>query len=301
MKKPSKNGFSLVELLIYLAIFLVVVVVFTGYLTGILKINTKEMSGNEVSSQLSSVMQFINKKIKDSSSVEIATSTQVSSLKLRMKDPAKDPTCIYLDSGKIKLAEGPATGISQNCTSTTIGLTTDRVNVDSLAFIKQTFYPGHDQVLIDIQMTYNSTDPQKRISRALHSAFGRASAATFDSNLLPGSDSSYNLGTSGSKWKDAFFSGKVGIGSTNPGTSLEIIPQIADPSAALRLKRLNGVAGSVDLFTAVGDATSRTGLALCQTIAANSNCLSYWTSGGALSTCGTSIASGRTLCADFGD
>ncbi len=301
MKKTPINGFSLVELLIYLAIFLVVVVVFTGYLTGILKISTKEFSGSEVSSQLSSVMQFINKKIKDSSNVEIATSTQVSSLKLRMGNSAKDPTCIYLDSGKIKLAEGPATGASQNCTSTATDLTTDKVLVDNLTFVKQTFYPGHDQVLVDIQITYNSTDPQKRISRALRSAFGRASAATFDSNLLPGSDNSYNLGTSGSKWKDAFFSGKVGIGSVNPGASLEIIPQIADPSAALRLKRVSGVAGSVDLFTAVGDATLRTGSALCQTIAANSNCLSYWTSGGALSTCGTSIVNGRALCADFGD
>lgn len=90
----------------------------------------------------------------------------------------------------------------------------------------------------------------------------------------------------------------VGIGTTAPGARLEVVSSAQN---TFRLRKTAGTAGSVDLFPAVGDATSRTGTALCQTVVSSAVCLGYWTSAGAASACGTSIASGRALCADFGD
>ena len=96
--------------------------------------------------------------------------------------------------------------------------------------------------------------------------------------------------------------GNVGVGTGGtaaPGAKLEVVSSAAN---SLRLKKTAGTAGSVDMFSAVGDATSRTGTALCATIAANSVCLGSWGSGGANYVCGvTSVTNGRALCADFGD
>jgi len=92
--------------------------------------------------------------------------------------------------------------------------------------------------------------------------------------------------------------GKVGISTTAPGANLEIASAAQN---ALRLKKTAGAAGSVDLFPAVGDATTRTGTALCQTVVGAAVCLGHWQSTGTASTCITSIANGRALCTNFGD
>ncbi len=232
MNKNHK-AFSLIELLLYMAIFVTAAGIFTAILVNVLKINISETSGAEVTMQLNSVMQTINRLVKESSNIEIATST-VSTLKLRMNEQAKDPTCVYISGGVVKLAQGPDVINPQNCASNASDLTTSKVNVDNLQFKKLTYYPGHDQVIIDIQMSYNSPNPEAKISRVLHSAISRVSAATFDAPLLPGSDNSYEIGYSlNQRWRNLFLSGgindllyflgsNIGIGTNNPGAKLHI-------------------------------------------------------------------------------
>ena len=232
----------MIETLLYLAILSVVGALMTGILTNVVRINIQETSGNEVTSQLNSVMQNINSLVRQSSYIEIATSTTVTTLKLRMYDKAKDPTCIYVENNVIKLAQGPDSVNPQNCASATSDLTTSKVTANRLNFQKITYYPGHDTVSVDIQLSYNSTNPQAQISRALQTTIGRVSAATFDDNLIPGTNNTFDLGLSGSSWRNAYFSGNVGIGTTGPASLLEVSSATGGITKGLRLTN-SGVGG----------------------------------------------------------
>ncbi len=199
----NKRGFSLIEFLIYIAIFSVIAGLMTGILTMVLKVNQKESASAEATSQLNFVTQTIGRLVRESSNIEIATSTATSTLKLRMKDSAgivstdRDPVIIWLDESLkiIKMSEG--TGDNKR----TGELTNNRVIADKLEFKKFSQYPGHDTVSIDIQLTYNSNNPNSRITRSLQSAIARVSAATFDSDIIPGSSYDFSLGQNGSPWK----------------------------------------------------------------------------------------------------
>ncbi len=199
----NKRGFSLIEFLIYIAIFSVIAGLMTGILAMVLKVNQKESASAETTSQLNFVTQTIGRLVRESSNIEMATSTATSTLKLRMKDSSgivstdRDPVVIWLDepSKIIKMSEG--TGVNKR----TGDLTNNKVIADKLEFKKFSQYPGHDTVSIDIQLTYNSNNPNSRITRSLQSAIARVSAATFDSDIIPGGSYNFTLGQGGSPWQ----------------------------------------------------------------------------------------------------
>lgn len=197
----SKKGFSLIELLVYVSIFAVVAGLMTAVLITILKVSQEESASVETSEQLSFVMQTVSRLIRESSNIEIASAN---SLKLRMKNSAKDPACLYLENQTIKIIEGPDPSNPQNCNlNASSSLTSAKVIADKLEFSKISNYPGHDVVSVDIQLTYNSNNPESRTTRNLKSAIARVSAATFDSNLLPGSTDK-TIGQSGASWNNAY-------------------------------------------------------------------------------------------------
>ena len=201
MKKiNNKKGFTLIEVLLYTAIFAIVAGLTTGILLTVTQVQQRESASAEVTGQLNFVMQRLRQIVSESSNIEIEAGITTSTLKLRMKDTAKDPTCLSLVSGVIKLAEGPGTNPNE-CTTTTSDLTSNRVIVDTLNFKKFTQYPGHDTLSLDIQMTYNSQNPKSRVQRTLSSAIARVSAATFDSDVVPGGVYNYTLGQAGAPWQ----------------------------------------------------------------------------------------------------
>ena len=221
MFKKQLKGFTLVELLVYVAIFAVVSGLMIGILTTTLKVNQRESASAEATSQLNFILQTIQRLVRESSAIIVNSSTstdvdaeigsQQNRLVLRMKDSVgdnstdRDPIIIYVENNIIKMSEGK--GTYQRISD----LTNSRVLADNLKFTKYTQYPGHDTVSVDIQLTYNSQNPDSRVSRTLRTAIARVSAATFDSNLLPGTDNQYEIGYSGSnlRWKNISISNLI--------------------------------------------------------------------------------------------
>ena len=102
----SKRGFSLLETLLYLGIFAIIGGSLFGILTNVVRISTREVSGDEVSSQLQFAMETVSRLVRESSAIETET-TATTTLKLRMQNPALDPTCIFMENGVLKLSQGP--------------------------------------------------------------------------------------------------------------------------------------------------------------------------------------------------
>ena len=224
----TKNGgFSLVELLLYVAILAIVAGLFIGILITTTRIQVNESVNNEIANQLNFVMQTIQRLVRESSAIIVSNANPCTNagdddsglignpqpcLKLRMKDSQggvtdRDPIIVWKDSliGAIKIQQG--VGVNQ----TTSELTTDKTRStdNSLTFTKFTNYPGHDSVQIDLSLTYKGSAPA--ISRRLQTVIGRVSAATFDSSLLPDQNNQRDIGNSSTAWKDAYFKGNVTI------------------------------------------------------------------------------------------
>jgi hypothetical protein len=60
-------------------------------------------------------------------------------------------------------------------------------------------------------MSFNSEKPIEKISRRLVLGVGKAYAATFDTDLLPGTDAGPSIGQGTKKWLDAFFAGNLTV------------------------------------------------------------------------------------------
>ncbi len=219
----NNKGFSLMEMLVYVGILGIVASIAGGIFLSVTKVQTEQTAQVEISGQLNFAMQTIQRLIKNSSLIDTSAGTPTSSLTLRMKDASVDPTIIYLENGRIYVKEG-TNGTPQSITS-------DKVTVNSLEFKKLTQYPGKDVVQIDLAMSATDKVEGKTISRSLRSAISRASAAVFDSDLLPGADNTYSVGTS-NRWKNASFSGNVGIGVTTLLNKLDVAGGVAIGSYA---------------------------------------------------------------------
>ncbi len=218
------RGFTLIEVLIYTGILGITGAVLTGVLFNATQIKSRQTAVIEVNNQLNFALQNIQRAITDSSVIDIASGTGTSTLVLKYKDDTKNPTQFYVTNGILYKQEGQADAQP---------VTDSAVVVDAVNFLKVSGYSGHDSVQIDLTIRYNSQNPDASFSKTLSSAIARVSAATFDSNLVPGADNFYDVGISSTKWKDMYLSGsmyltgansKLGIGTATPGTNLQVSP-----------------------------------------------------------------------------
>ncbi|MDO8585050.1 MAG: prepilin-type N-terminal cleavage/methylation domain-containing protein [bacterium] len=247
MNKKSPSGFTLLEILIYIAIFAVVGTLLTGIVTTVTRVEVRGGASAEVSTQLNFTMQTLQRLTRDASVVIVNNSLSDNNsdaplgvsapyLHLRMRDSAggatdRDPMVIWFDpvTKVVKLQQGSGGNM------TTTDLTTDRVAsaASNLQFKKFANPPGHDVVQVDLTLVYNSPTPEGMVARTIQSAIGRVSAATFDSDLLPGADNIRSVGTAANRWVNGYFSGNlivngassqvgVGVASPAPNTLLEV-------------------------------------------------------------------------------
>ncbi len=245
----SRRGFSLVELLLFSAIFAIVIVSFIGILVTVLSIQAQQAATAEVTTQSGFLLQQIESLVERSSLIEMPQDVATTTLKLRMPSPAEDPTILTLVGSSIIITQG---------NQTPGALTSNKVIVSGLAFTKHSNAPSHDSVSVSFTVSNNSPSIKQKFVETLSTAVARVSAATFDSNVIPSSTAVYDLGVAAQIWRSVnnilYFSGSnVGIGTATPLSKLDVNGGLAVGTyAGTSAAPANGliVSGNVGIGTA---------------------------------------------------
>ena len=216
----SKSGFTIMELIIFAAIFALTAISFITVLVSVTRVQVSQSSVAEVNQQSQFLLQTLQRYIEQSSAVEMTADEATSTLKLRMSDTASDPTYIYTLANRVYIKETDG--------GTPAPLTSDRVNVSELSFTKRENPGGRDSVSLAFTVEYANENMYQKAAHDLRTSVTRVSAAVFDSDIVPpgGAGNTYRLGVSAQDWKSInntiFFSGtNVGIGVT-PAAKLQI-------------------------------------------------------------------------------
>ena len=211
----SKKGFTLIELLVYTGVFMITAGVLTGILATSVRVRNRELASTEITQQLNFTLDTIRRIINQASLIESVyegdtegtACTSFCTLKLRNDQPGENADeIVYItsDAEGIYLTEG---------NNAMVTLTNEKVTVDYLKFTKYDFEGGHTTAGIDLSLTFDTDNPQYAVTRTIRSAVGRVTAATFDDNLLPGANNTYDVGqiTGDAAWRDGVFSGSINI------------------------------------------------------------------------------------------
>lgn len=213
MDVMKNKGFSLIEVLIYISIFSVAAVFLVAILMAVVKIQTRQSSANEINQQLTFVANTIRTLVQESSNVETTAGTATTTLTLRMASSSRDSTLVFSSGTALYLTEG---------TSSPVMLTDSNIRVDNFKVTKYENPGALALVQVDMSFTYNASSTATPITRSLRTGIARISAATFDSALLPNTNNQYDLGNTSYNWKDAYFAGSIGIGTTPPSTGAKL-------------------------------------------------------------------------------
>src|SRR5579862_2067724 len=112
----SSGAFTIIELLVYTAIFTVVMIAFISIFVTLSRVQSNQSASVEVEQQSEFLLQQIQYYVEASSLVEIPTDTATTTLKLRMPNPAIDPTYITVSNGTMYIQQ-TATGTLQALSS----------------------------------------------------------------------------------------------------------------------------------------------------------------------------------------
>lgn len=203
-----RSAFTLVELLIYVAIFAASSMFLIGILMVVVNIQTRNSSSAEVDGQISFLTKMVQDRVRESSLIDIPSGIATSTLKLRMPSAVLDPTLIFSSGTLVYVKEGA---------NEPIVISTSKVQVDDFSFMKVSYGRGSSGVRINVAVSYDTNNIGAKARRTVQSVVARISAASFDSNLLP-IGSSLSVGGQGSEWQYGYFSGGVGIGTAPPST-----------------------------------------------------------------------------------
>ncbi|MFA5084622.1 MAG: hypothetical protein WC475_04575, partial [Candidatus Paceibacterota bacterium] len=102
----NKDGYTLIELLVYTAVFAAAVGVFSGVLITFTRVGTQTSADAELTQQLSFIQDTIQRFVRESANIENPAGVASSTLILRMASPASDPTIISSDENGIYLKQG---------------------------------------------------------------------------------------------------------------------------------------------------------------------------------------------------
>ena len=217
-REIKEEGFSAIELIVYIAIFVVSAIFLVAILTAVTRVQTRQASTREVDEAISFINRTIEQAIRASSLIDLPSGVPSSVLMLRNASSSNDPTRVYASGTALYLEEGSAR----------YALTDNSVSVQSFSVTKYENPGSKALVEISVSLGYASSKPGGALSKSFKTAISRVSAAEFDSSVFPASDNSLDLGIAAKKWRDGYFAGNVDVsGRLGVGAS---------PSASARIR-----------------------------------------------------------------
>lgn len=206
--KSCSGGYTLLELLLYIAIFAVAAGMLSGILITFTRIQTQTTADSEVVQQLSFVQSTIQRLVRNSVNISNPAGVASSSLVLKM---ASSTAVISSDANGIYIQQG---------SGPVVPLTNGLVRVSGFQVTKYENPGAHAIVQVDISLAYNSSSTYQNITRNLRTAIGRVTAAVYDDNVVPNTSNLYTLGvSSGGNWKNIYVSdGTASLPSYTFGT-----------------------------------------------------------------------------------
>jgi prepilin-type N-terminal cleavage/methylation domain-containing protein len=216
---PRRQGFTLVEVLISVAIFTVVIVAFITMFVAIANVQVGQSSTSVVSQESQFLLEKLQYYVESASIIQIPQDTPTSTLTLYMASSSLDPTYITLATGTVYLQQstsGPLQALSSN-----------RVAISNLSFTRRANPPGHDSVSISFTISYNASNLAQGFSQMFQTSISEVSAATFDTGVYPSVSGIEPLGGTGALWSSIngvinFSGNNVGIGTAAPEQTLEV-------------------------------------------------------------------------------
>jgi hypothetical protein len=210
MHFKERGGFTLMELVIFAGIFTLTVASFLTVLVAMTRVQVRQSGAAEVNQQSQFLLQTIQRYVEQSSMIDLARDSATTTLRLRMASSSYDPTLLFASGTALWIQEG---------SSTPQVLTSPKVTITNLSFVKHENPGGHDSVSVVFTANYNAPNAASNFVQSLTTSVARVSAATFDSNIIPSTGNTFKLGASAGDWQSVnntiIFSGSnVGIGVT---------------------------------------------------------------------------------------
>ena len=167
MSQSSRNGFTLVELLVYVTIFTIVIIGVISVFVEVLNIQSHESGKTQVNQESQFLIQQIQYNIETARLADMPLDTATSTLQLREFSLSVSPTLIYASGGVVYIQQGLG--------GTPVPLTSSNVTVSNISFTRHynigssTIY-GADSVSYSFTMGVNVSNTLQQYTGSFQSA-----------------------------------------------------------------------------------------------------------------------------------
>ncbi len=162
----NRQGLSLIDLLISMAMFAIVSVSFIVVFIAIVNVQTRQSSQSDVTQQSQTLLEQLQYYIESARLADMTLDTPASAITLRMANPAIDPTVITLASGTLYVQQG---------FGSVLPLTTSRVTISSTSFTRHynlgsSSGYGTDSVSFSFVMAANTSNTKQSYSKTFETS-----------------------------------------------------------------------------------------------------------------------------------
>ena len=145
MKKLISKGFTIIEFLVYITILAIVIIAMTGVASNVFQVGARTDAIQEVTHNGRFAMQKIGQAIKSADTI-VFPETEGNLLILEFENEEKNPVIFDVFEKTLRIKQGG---------KEYIGLTTSKVNIDSIKF-KKVSCSGLDSIKIEMDISFNN-------------------------------------------------------------------------------------------------------------------------------------------------